>query len=151
MTERKVDQSAIRTNQALMSSLLLLAFIVDALWLVAFVGAVLLAGAIFPQLALFKGLYWRVLKPLGIVRPDVRPDNPEPHRFAMGVAGLVAATSAALIYAGIPVAGWALSWVDIVLGALSLTRGICMGCVMYYWFHRLGLPGFNVAPIRQGR
>ena len=38
--ERKVDQSALRVNQAFIIGLSLLAFILDNVWLAAFVGVV---------------------------------------------------------------------------------------------------------------
>ena len=57
-------------------------------WLVAFVSAVMLIGTVFPKIALFKAVYWHVLKPLKIARPDMLQDNPEPHLFAQGVGQL---------------------------------------------------------------
>ena len=89
MAERKVDHSALRTNQALIIGLLAMAFVLDAKWLVAFVSAVMLIGTIFPKVALFKAVYRYILKPAKIARPDVRRDNPEPHLFAQGVGGTV--------------------------------------------------------------
>src|SRR5512135_3554041 len=96
MNERRVDHSALRTNQAFIIGFLVIAFVLDAQWLVAFVAAVMLIGTFFPKIALFKAVYWYALKPLKIARPDVRRDNPEPHLFAQGVGGtfLLAATLA---------------------------------------------------------
>ena len=151
MNNRKVDHSALRTNQAFIITLVALAFIADARWLVAFVSAVLLIGTIFPRIALFKAAYWYILKPLKIVQPDVRVDNPEPHRFAQGVGGtfLLAATFAFVV--GIPALGWALAWIVIALAALNLFAGICVGCLMYYWLNRLGVPGFAYARVEVDR
>jgi len=148
MADRKVDYSALRTNQAFIIGLLVIAFVLDAKWLVAFVSAVMLIGTFFPKIALFKAVYWYGLKPLKIARPDVVRDNPEPHLFAQGVGGtfLLAATLA--FWANVAVLGWALSWIVIALAALNLFAGICVGCLMYYWFNRLGVPGFKYARIR---
>ena len=49
----------------------------------------------------------------------------------------------AAFFANITVLGWALTWVVVALAALNLFAGICVGCLMYYWFNRLGLPGFK--------
>ncbi len=100
--DRQVDHSAIRTNQVFIIALLVLAFIADAKWLVAFVSAVMLIGAVFPNASLFKAIYAAALKPLKLVRPDVRVDNPEPHLFAQGVGGtfLLAATIGFVVKAG---------------------------------------------------
>jgi hypothetical protein len=143
MAERKVDHSALRTNQAFIIGLLVIAFVLDAKWLVAFVSAVMLIGTIFPKVALFKAVYWYILRPAKIARPDVRRDNPEPHLFAQGVGGTVLLLAMLAFFANITMLGWVLAWGVIALAALNLFAGICVGCLMYYWFNRLGLPGFK--------
>ena len=147
MAQRKVDHSAIRTNQVFIIGLLVIAFVLDAAWLVACVSAVMLIGTFFPNIALFKAVYWFLLKPLKIARPDVRRDNPEPHLFAQGVGGIVLLAATLAFLAGAPVAGWALAWVVVALAALNLLAGICVGCLMYYWLNRLGVPGFKYARV----
>jgi len=147
MSERKVDHSALRTNQAFIIGLSLLGFIGDTPWLVTFVAAVMIVGTIFPRVALFKAVYVYILKPLKIARPDVRVDNPEPHLFAQGVGGALLIVATIAFAAGGAVAGWALTWVVVALASLNLFAGICVGCMMYYWFNRLGVPGFRVARI----
>jgi hypothetical protein len=49
--------------------------------------------------------------------------------------------------AGIPALGWGLALVVVALAALNLFAGVCVGCLMYYQFNRLGVPGFARAPI----
>ena len=148
MTERKVDHSALRTNQAFIIGLLVLGFVLDVKWLVAFVSAVMLIGTVFPRVALFKAVYWYILKPVHWARPDVKADNPEPHLFAQGVGGTVLLLATAAFVLNVSALGWALAWVVIALAALNLFAGICVGCLMYYWFHRLGVPGFKYARIQ---
>ena len=143
MVERKVDHAAIRTNQAFIIGLLAIAFVLDAKWVVAFVAAVMLIGTVFPKVALFKAVYWYILNPLHIARPDVRRDNPEPHLFAQGVGGTVLLIASLAFGVNAPVLGWALSWLVVALASLNLFAGICVGCLMYYWFNRLGVPGFK--------
>jgi hypothetical protein len=148
MNDRKVDHSALRTNQVFIITLLVLGFVLDVKWLVAFVAIVMLVGTIWPKVALFKSVYWYILKPAKIVRPDVKNDNPEPHLFAqeLGSIFLLAATLA-FVLNGV-VVGWALTWLVVALAALNLFAGICVGCMMYYWFNRLGVPGFKVGRIQ---
>ena len=143
MTDRKVDHSALRTNQAFIIGLLVVAFVLDAKWLVAFVSAVMLIGTALPKIALFKAAYWYILKPVKIARPDVRRDNPEPHLFAQGVGGTFLLVATLAFLANIPALGWALAWIVVALAALNLFAGICVGCLMYYWFNRMGIPGFK--------
>jgi Domain of unknown function (DUF4395) len=147
MAEREVDHSAIRTNQVFIIGLLVVAFVLDVKWLVACVSAVMLIGTFFPKIALFKAVYWYGLKPLRIARPDMRRDNPEPHLFAQGVGGSVLLAATAAFLAGAPALGWALAWVVVALAALNLVAGICVGCLMYYWLNRLGVPGFKYARV----
>jgi hypothetical protein len=149
MNARKVDHSALRTNQAFIISSLILAFVLNATGLVTFVAAVMLVGTILPKAALFKAVYQYLLKPAQIARPDVREDNPEPHLFAQGVGGLFLTAATIAFSAGAPALGWALSWIVVALASLNLFAGICVGCMMYYWFNRLGVPGFKVAPIQR--
>jgi hypothetical protein len=148
MKQRKVDHSALRTNQAFISGLLVIAFVLDVKWLVAFVSAVMLIGTFFPNIALFKVMYSYILKPLKIARPDVRRDNPEPHLFAQGVGGTFLLAAMLAFWAGATVVGWALATIVVALAALNLFAGICVGCLMYYWLNRLGVPGFKYARVR---
>jgi len=146
--ERKVDQSALRVNQAFIIGLSLLAFILDNVWLAAFVGLVMLLGTAVPSLALFKRIYQHGLRPAGLVKPDVIVDNPEPHRFAQGFGGVVVALAVVALLADLSVLGWGLVWLVIALAALNLFLGFCAGCFVYYQLNKLGLPGFRVSPIR---
>ncbi|HOA24075.1 MAG TPA: DUF4395 domain-containing protein [Aggregatilineales bacterium] len=146
-----VDHSALRTNQAFIIGLLILAFVLDAWPLVAFVAAVMLVGTAWPGAALFQRIYRHVLRPTGLVKPDVIPDNPEPHRFAQGLGGTFVLIGAVLLAAGVPVAGWALAWLVIGLAALNLFVGFCAGCFVYYRLNRLGVPGFTQSPIERKR
>lgn len=147
-TERKVDQSALKVNQAFIIGLLVLAFVLNAVWLVAFVAGVMLLGTIVPSLSLFKGIYSRVLRPAGIVKPQVIVDNPEPHRFAQGFGGVVLLAALLLLLLGATTAGWALVGLVVVLAALNLFLGFCAGCFVYYQLNKLGLPGFSHSPIQ---
>lgn len=148
MTTRKVDQSALKVNQAFIISLLVIAFVIDSVWLVAFVGVVMLVGTAVPSLALFKRIYRHLLKPAGIVRPNVITDNPEPHRFAQGFGGVVVALAVAALLAPLPALGWALAWLVVALAALNLFLGFCAGCFLYYQLNRLGVPGFTRSPVQ---
>ena len=144
--ERNVDHSALRTNQAFVIALLSLAFVFDIPLLVGGVAAVMLVGAVCPEAAVFMRIYRHVLRPLGVVRPDVVPDHPEPHRFAQGLGGSFTALSFATLVAGYAVLGWVLAWMVIVLAALNVFVGWCAGCTLYYWLNRLGVPGFEHHP-----
>ena len=146
--DRRVDHSALRTNQAFIIGLLILAFVLNAPILVAFVCAVMVIGTINPSAGLFKAVYFYGLKPNGIVKPDVKQDNPEPHLFAQGLGGVFLLFASIALFAGVGALGWGLTWLVIALAALNLFAGICVGCIMYYQLHRFGVPGFTRAPLQ---
>ncbi|MDH5421684.1 MAG: DUF4395 family protein, partial [Acidimicrobiia bacterium] len=54
---RLVDHSALRTNQAFIIGLLVLAFIADWVAMVAIVAVVMTVGTIWPKAGLFKIIY----------------------------------------------------------------------------------------------
>jgi hypothetical protein len=143
--ERRVDHSSLRVNQAMIILLLLAAFVLDVPWIAAVVAVVMLAGSAFGRPGFFF-IYTGILRPLGIVKPLLLNDNPEPHRFAQGFGGVVAAVSVVTLLLGGAVAGWALSWIVIVLAGLNLFAGFCVGCAVYYWLGRLRVPGFSRRP-----
>lgn len=146
----RVDHSAIRVNQTFIIALLALSFVLNSVLLAAFVALVMLIGTVVPKLALFQQIYHRLLKPNGLVKPDVVADNPEPHRFAQGFGGVVVALGVLALTLGSPLLGWALVWLVVVLAAANLFLGFCAGCFLYYQLNRLGVPGFDRSPVHRG-
>lgn len=146
MTIKKVDHSALRVNQASIITLLIVAFVLNAAWLVAIVAFAMLVGTMFKQPG-FKLLYVGWLKPRGWVKSDVIEDNPEPHVFAQGLGGVFLVGAVAAFALGSEVTGWALAWLVVALAALNLFVGFCAGCFVYYWLARLRVPGFIADPI----
>ena len=150
-TLRKVDHSALKVNQTFIIALLAIAFVFNAVWLVVLVAAVMLIGTAVPSLSLFKRIYQHVLRPAGVVKPNLIVDNPEPHRFAQGFGGVVLLAAIAALFAGASAVDWALVGLVIALAALNLFLGFCAGCFVYYQLNKLGVPGFAHKSIGQGR
>lgn len=142
--ESRVDHNALRTNQALIIALLLLGFILNSPFIVAFVAAVMLIGTLLRRPGFL--LVYRALRRLGIVESDVLPDHPEPHRFAQTLGGVVLVGASAALFSAAAITGWGLAWIVVALAALNLFGGFCVGCALYYWFSRFGLPGFDRSP-----
>ncbi len=141
-----VDHSALRANQSLVILLPVLAFIFNLPWLVAITAVVMLIGSFVLHGPGFGFLYKSVLKPSGLVKADVVQDNREPHVFAQGMGGVFLTIATVLLYLGVSVVGWALSWLVIALAALNLFGGFCVGCAIYYWLNRINVPGFVKTP-----
>jgi hypothetical protein len=136
-----VDHSAIKTGQLLAIATLLVGFVLDRWQPVAALALVFLITSVFFEWGPFVLVYRWVLKPLGLLYPDVRADNPQPHRFGQAVGAASAAGAAGALWAGQTALGWTLVWVLIALTAISF-MGWCIGCFIYYQLNRLGLGGY---------
>ena len=123
----------------------ILAFILELPVLAAVVAIFMLGGSLMGKPG-FTFLYRWVLKPVGLVKPDVIEDHPQPHRFAQTVGGSMMGIGVLMLYLGPVGLGWTFVWLVTALAALNLFGGFCIGCAMYYWFNRLQVPGFNKTP-----
>lgn len=137
----QVDHTALKVNQAAIITLLVLAFLFNQPWLVALVAAVMVLGTLTPQLALFQRLYRDVLRPAGLLRPDLRAEAAAPHRFAQGLGGGVLVAAVLALFAGLSTLGWALALVVVALAAVNLFFGFCAGCFVYFQLARLRRAG----------
>ncbi len=135
----KVDHALLKANQAAIITFLVIAFLLNWVWLVAFVAAVMLVGSVLPAAGLFKIGARRLLRPLGLFMPDVREDLPQPHLFAQAVGGLFLVAALLAFWGGVSTLGWALAAIVIVLAAVNLFLGFCAGCFMYYQLGRAGI------------
>ena len=138
-----VDHSALKVNQTGIIATVLVAFIAGAFfrpayWLIPLLAIVLLVGTFAPSLALFKQLYFQVLKPRGIVKPRPVQDRPEPHNFAQGLGGVFLAV-ASIFLIPLPVVGLALALLVAVLAFVNLAFGYCLGCQIFFQLERRGL------------
>ena len=134
---RQVDRTALRVNQAAIILVLAIGFLLDQPWLVAFVCAVMAVGTALPQAALFQRFYRDVLRPAGVLRPDVHAEDPAPHRFAQGLGAAVLLAATVALFAGAPSIGWGLAFVVVALAAVNLFFGFCAGCFVYFQLQRL--------------
>ncbi|HXJ48857.1 MAG TPA: DUF4395 domain-containing protein [Candidatus Acidoferrum sp.] len=143
MATQVVDHSALKVNQTGIVATVLVAFIGSAFYrpallLIPLLAIVLLVGTFAPQYALFKQLYFRVLKPRGIVKPRPVQDRPEPHNFAQGLGGVFLAVASAFLLP-VPVIGLALALLVAVLAFVNLAFGYCLGCQIYFQLGKRGL------------
>ena len=145
-----IDHSALKVNQTGIVVTVLVAFVGSFISPVAWVlipllAIVLLLGTFVPQAALFKQLYFRILKPAGIVKPRPVQDRPEPHNFAQGLGGVFLAIASLFLYStsttmGLVAAiGPALALLVAVLAFVNLAFGYCLGCQIYYQLGKRGL------------
>src|SRR5437868_15533438 len=138
-----VDHSALKVNQTGIVATVLVAFVGSVVFrpllvLIPLLAIVLLLGTFAPQLALFKQLYFRVLKPAGIVKPRPVQDRPEPHNFAQGLGGVFLVLASALLVP-FEIGGLALALLVAVLAFVNLAFGYCLGCQIYFQLGKRGL------------
>jgi hypothetical protein len=148
---RLVDHSALKVNQTGIVATVLVAFVGSAFYrplliLIPALAVVLLVGTFAPDLALFKQIYFKVLKPSGIVKPRPIQDRPEPHNFAQGMGGVVLAISSLFLYLSAPTYGstalviaLAIALLVAILAFVNLAFGYCLGCQIYYQLGKRGL------------
>jgi len=143
MATQVVDHSALKVNQTGIIATVLVAFIGSAFYrpalvLIPLLAIVLLVGTFAPRYALFKQLYFKVLKPRGIVKPRPVQDRPEPHNFAQGLGGVFLVVASAFLLP-VPVIGLALALLVAVLAFVNLAFGYCLGCQIYFQLGKRGL------------
>jgi hypothetical protein len=150
-----VDHSALKVNQTGIVGTVLVAFFGSwalagnrlVLLLIPLLAVVLLLGTFAPQLALFKQIYFKVLKPLGIVKPRPMQDRPEPHNFAQGLGGVFLAVSSVLVFLPVDTRtavvtvglGLAIALLVAVLAFVNFAFGYCLGCQIYFQLGKRGL------------
>ena len=144
ITRKILDHSVLKFNQISIITLTLLGFILNQPILPAFVAAVLIAGSLSSNFALFKLTYKHVIKPLKLLKPNLVEDIPAPHEFAQLLGGIVLGIGSLLLYTGSLRLGWTFAWIVIALAAANLNFGFCAGCFVYYQLRKLGVPGFRI-------
>jgi hypothetical protein len=140
------DRSVLKVGQAFIIGLNVVAFALGFVlqvryaWVLSLiVGLIMLGGIANPNLALFRQFYLQVLKPRGVVKPNVVQEDATPHQFAQGVGGSFLLASAVAFLLGATEVGWVLVWIVIVLAFVNFAFDFCVGCQMYFQLDRFHL------------
>jgi hypothetical protein len=146
MAVQAFDRSVLKVGQVFIIGLNVIAFALGfvlqlqyAWLLVPLVGVVMAAGVASPTLNLFRQLYLRVLKPAGIVKPNVAQEDATPHRFANGVGATFLGFSSLAFLLGAAGLGWVLAWIVILLAFINFAFDFCVGCQVYFQLDRMHL------------
>lgn len=139
----RIDVNALRTNQALIVSLVLIAFVLGTgnggAWIVAAVAVSLAIGATRPGYGPFQLLYKRLITPAGILHPKPESGEAAPHRFAQAMGAAFLAIAAILLFAEVTTLGWVLGALVVALALTNLVFGFCAGCFIFYQLRKAGL------------
>ena len=136
-----VDQNELRSNQVLVSLTLLVAFFMSSWELVAIQAGVFFIATVMPRLHPYRLVYLYLFLPLKLLKPDLRNDHSEAHRFAVLMGFVMTSFSSYLLVNGYSQVGWGLVWFIVVLTAIAVL-GWCAGCFTYYMLNRIGLSRF---------
>jgi len=145
---KKLDRNALRFNQGAIVFFTAAAFLLQLPWLIAFVAAVMLIGTAFPGAGLFKLIYLKIVKPLGILKPKIVEEAGAPHQFAQGLGGFFLVLSFIALQFNLDVIGWALSLIVLALALVNLTVNFCLGCYIYFQLNKLRI--FHKTSVSRG-
>ena len=132
-----IDQSAMTVNQIFIISLPVLGFIFNTPWPLVFTGVCMSIGLVFHKWQPFTLFYKHVVKPLKLMKPQPRPDDPAPHRFAHLLGAIFLFIAAGCLFLGYTTLGWVLCWIVVFLAQLNLQAHFCVGCFLYLQITRL--------------
>ncbi|AZI42450.1 DUF4395 domain-containing protein [Deinococcus psychrotolerans] len=132
----QTDLSALKFNQLSVVGLTAAALLFRQPWLIAALGAAMLAGAVWPKRSPMKAAYLAASPLLGL-KPNLVGESPEAHHFAQGVGGAFLLASALALLSGLTGLGVVLGFVVIGLVLLNLTKSVCVGCWMYFQYKML--------------
>ena len=121
----KVDQTALKFNQACIIVLLAWAFLFNWPWLVALVSIVMLVGTFMPEAGLFKQFYARVLRPSGLLKPNVVADGAAAAPVCAGGRRHFPVVCVTLFLAGWSVLGWLLTAIVVPWRPLTYSSALC--------------------------
>lgn len=124
-----IDARAPRTNQAVIGSLALLAFLVGWWPLLALLALQLGIGLRFGRRYCLPCLaYFELIQPRFGEGPI---EDSRPPRFANQVGFVVLSTATVAFLVGLDTVGWALGLLVAGLALLAAITGLCVGCEMY--------------------
>jgi len=133
-----VDRTAIKINQFFVILFSLSAFLLNSTFIVFCLGVIMFIGAFIPKIAIFHQVYHRILKPLGVVKPELVEEVSNPHQFAQAMGGTILLLSVVLIlFFELTLFGWGLILLVALLALVNLVLGFCAGCFIYFQFSKV--------------
>jgi hypothetical protein len=147
------DRSVLKVNQAILMSVIVIAYAIGlvyepAAWVLPVLAVMMLAAVASPSFNVPRLLYLDWLKPAGIVNPRVVQEDPAPHRFAQLVGGVFLAAASVFVVTGLLLVAWVLAWIVVALAFLNFAFNICVGCIVYAQLVRIGLLPLSREPAR---
>jgi len=137
-----VDQAELKFGQLLTIGFSISAYLFNNINILIILGFIfLLSSSPLRSLSPFMILYQYLIKPLHLIKSDYQLDNLQAHQFGQFIGALTVTLAVSLFYLNMPIAGWTIVFILVLLTAVSYS-GWCIGCFLYYQLNRLGLKGF---------
>lgn len=142
MAVETFDVTARKAHQWTMVALVVAGFLLGNLIgpvLVAVAGLIMLVGRFWWPADLVRQLTWRVLEPRGLLKRRDRVEDHQTRRIARVMGGVLWLVAAALVFVGLPVAGWALAGLISAMVVLDAALDFCALCFAFLHLERRGL------------
>jgi hypothetical protein len=128
---RMIDPRGHRFGAGLSAALLVVAFVVNAPWLVAVALASIGVSAAFGLRYSVYGAIWRrIVRVLAL--PATTPEHEYPPRFAQTLGSVALILSLIAFGLGVSPVGWLLAFAVAGLQSLLAVTGYCLGCRLYF-------------------
>lgn len=128
---RMIDPRGHRFGAGCSAAMLVVAFIVDAPWLVAVALASIGVSAAFGLRWSIYGAIWRRIVRLFSL-PPAKPEHEYPPRFAQTLGSVALILSLVAFGVGVPIVAWVFALAVAGLQTLLATTGYCLGCRLYF-------------------
>jgi hypothetical protein len=147
------DRSVLKVNQVILMVAIVVGYAIGLAysgiaWILPVLAVMMLAAVASRSLNVPRILYTKVLRPTGIVKPRIVPEDPAPHRFAQLVGGVFLTVASVFVITGVLLVAWVLAWIVAALAFLNFAFNICVGCIMYAQLVRIGLLPLGREPAR---
>jgi len=136
------DVTARKVHQWTMAVLVVAGFLLGDRFgpaLLVLAGAIMFFGRFWWPADVVRQLTWRVLEPRHIVRRRERAEDHATRRIARTVGGVAWIVAAALVWAGLPLAGWPLALLIALMVVLDAAFDFCVLCFAFLHLGRAGL------------
>ena len=127
----RIDPRGHRFGAGLSAVLLVVAYLVNAPWLVAVALASIGVSAAFGLRYSIYGAIWRrIVKIVGL--GPTEPEHEYPPRFAQMLGSIVLIVGLIGFVVGAPIVGWGAAFAVAGLQTLLAVTGYCLGCRLYF-------------------
>jgi hypothetical protein len=128
---RMIDPRGHRFGAGVSAALLVVAYVIDAPWLVAVALASIGVSAAFGLRWSVYGAIWRrIVRAFAL--PPTTPEHEYPPRFAQTLGSVVLILALVAFALGAASIGWLLAFAVAALQTLLAATGYCLGCRLYF-------------------